>query len=342
MAKTIKFNLMCDGYPCRNIEDVQEHFCIEDMLEYYESGLLKRWLEVRGFKDELAEVEAIKATEVLQITEELIRIFEILTDEDKVKEAVSLINYQKKRQAANQANEERGYQSATVISNYVSGYDSIIKEMMKKTTPSKVVQQHINTLATDYQPLFEKNIYTFFTTSLQDRPLVCLNLLYNEHSRKFLVPKYSSIDEYSATNANAVERLDQKIDKFKESKTSIFRSIQPNNFPFMLFNSIGLETRYESFKSLKSLFEGQLKVAMNNSEKNKVFEKRGTRCLIVTAYDFNLVKINEDSNGTEDYNSDNFDNVSPFQITDGLTLSARNSMWSTNYYYNVAYFKVDD
>ena len=108
MAKTIKFNLMCDGYPCRNIEDVQEHFCIEDMLEYYESGLLKRWLEVRGFKNELAEVEAIKATEVLQITEELIRIFEILTDEDKVKEAVSLINYQKKRQAANQANEERG------------------------------------------------------------------------------------------------------------------------------------------------------------------------------------------------------------------------------------------
>ena len=135
MAKTIKFNLMCDGYPCRNIEDVQEHFCIEDMLEYYESGLLKRWLEVRGFKDELAEVEAIKATEVLQITEELIRIFEILTDEDKVKEAVSLINYQKKRQAANQANEERGYQSATVITNYVSGYDSIIKEMLDRYPP---------------------------------------------------------------------------------------------------------------------------------------------------------------------------------------------------------------
>lgn len=337
MAKTIKFNLMCDGYPCRNIEDVQEHFCIEDMLEYYERGLLKRWLEVRGFKDELAEVEAIKATEVLQITEELIRIFEILTDEDKVKEAVSLINYQKKRQAANQVNEERGYQSATVISNYVSGYDSIIKEMMKKSTPSKVVQQHINTLATDYQPLFEKNIYTFFTTSLQDRPLVCLNLLYNEHSRKFLVPKYSSINQYRETNADDVKRLYQEIDEFKDNKKLIFRSIQPNNFPFMLFNSIGLETRYESFKSLKSLFEGQLKVVMNNSEEKKVFEKRGTRCLIVTAYSFELVKINEDSNGTEDYNYDNCDNVSPFQITDGLTLS------SIGYSdYPVAYFKVDD
>ena len=342
MAKTIKFNLMCDGYPCRNIEDVQEHFCIEDMLEYYESGLLKRWLEVRGFKDELAEVEAIKATEVLQITEELIRIFEILTDEDKVKEAVSLINYQKKRQAANQANEERGYQSATVITNYVSGYDSIIKEMMKKSTPSKVVQQHINTLATDYQPLFEKNIYTFFTTSLQDRPLVCLNLLYNEHSRKFLVPKYSSIDQYRTTNADDVQRLCQKIEEFQENKKSIFRSIQPNNFPFMLFNSICYSTQYVNYGDLKGLFEGQIKVVNNKSTEKKVFEKRGTRCLIVTAYDFKLVKINEDSNGTEDYNSDNFDKVSPFQITDGLTLSARNSMWSTHYYYNVAYFKVDD
>ena len=342
MAKTIKFNLMCDGYPCRNIEDVQEHFCIEDMLEYYESGLLKRWLEVRGFKDELAEVEAIKATEVLQITEELIRIFEILTDEDKVKEAVSLINYQKKRQAANQVNEERGYQSATVISNYVSGYDSIIKEMMKKSTPSKVVQQHINTLATDYQPLFEKNIYTFFTMSLQDRPLVCLNLLYNDHSRKFLVPKYSTMDEYRSNNAYDVQSLYQEIDEFKENKKSIFRSIQPNNFPFMLFNSICYSTQYVNYGDLKGLFEGQIKVVNNKSTEKKVFEKRGTRCLIVTAYDFKLVKINEDSNGTEDYNSDNFDNVSPFQITDGLTLSARTSMWSTHYYYNVAYFKVDD
>ena len=110
----------------------------------------------------------------------------------------------------------------------------------------------------------------------------------------------------------------------------------------MLFNSICYSTQYVNYGDLKGLFEGQIKVVNNKSTEKKVFEKRGTRCLIVTAYDFKLVKINEDSNGTEDYNSDNFDNVSPFQITDGLTLSARTSMWSTHYYYNVAYFKVDD
>lgn len=335
MAKTIKFNLMCDGYPCRNIEDVQEHFCIEDMLEYYENGLLKRWLEVRGFKDELAEVDAIKATEVLQITEELIRIFEILTDEDKVKEAVSLINYQKKRQSANQVHEERGYQSSTIITNYVSGYDSIIKEMMKKSTPSKVVQQHINTLATDYQPLFEKNIYPLFITSLQDRPLVCLNLLYNEHSRKFLVPKYSSIDEYMTNNAYNVQKFKNLIEgfeAFKENKKLIFSSIQPNNFPFMLFDSICPITQYNNYNGFKSLFEGQLKVVNYHSYEKKVFETRGTRCLILD-YKAYCVNIYECSNVTPDVNH--------FQITDGLILSCINNNCS-KYHYNVAYFKVDD
>lgn len=109
----------------------------------------------------------------------------------------------------------------------------------------------------------------------------------------------------------------------------------------MLFNSICYSNRYENYDDLESLFEGQLKVVNNKSTEKKVFEKRGTRCLIVTAFDFNNVKINEDSNGTEDYNSDNFDNVSPFQITDGLTLSAQRWVGS-DYYCNVAYFKVDD
>lgn len=35
MAKTIKFNLICDGYPARTIED---------LLDYYEKGLLAKRL----------------------------------------------------------------------------------------------------------------------------------------------------------------------------------------------------------------------------------------------------------------------------------------------------------
>lgn len=338
MAKTIKFNLMCDGYPCRNIEDVQEHFCIEDMLEYYESGLLKRWLEVRGFKDELAEVEAIKATEVLQITEELIRIFEILTDEDKVKEAVSLINYQKKRQAANQVNEERGYQSATVITNYVSGYDSIIKEMLDKSTPSKVVQQHINTLATDYQPLFEKNIYTFFTTSLQERPLVCLNLLYNEHSRAFLAPKNYVLSADWDDNKTDLEFLGGGMKYFGEFGRPIYdgfvMAIQPQQFPLLLIRTIMGKVEYRDCDQLSEIFENELHfVNYSMAKYEHVLENKSTRCLICCFPDADNMKYKFKGKMTRACD------LEPFLITYGLHT---NDFDELDCSMPVVYFKVDD
>lgn len=53
MAKTIKFNLICDNTPVRTIEDLQNNFSIEDVLDYYRNGLLCRWLKVRGYEKEL-------------------------------------------------------------------------------------------------------------------------------------------------------------------------------------------------------------------------------------------------------------------------------------------------
>lgn len=53
MAKTIKFNLICDDKPVRTIEDLQNNFSIEDVLSYYNNKLLQRWLEVRGYTEEL-------------------------------------------------------------------------------------------------------------------------------------------------------------------------------------------------------------------------------------------------------------------------------------------------
>lgn len=89
MAKTIKFNLICDGYPARTIEDLQNHFSVEDMLDYYENGLLTKWLEVRGFSRELEYVRMIRDRDPLRIVEELIQAFNIEEDEAKIKETIS-------------------------------------------------------------------------------------------------------------------------------------------------------------------------------------------------------------------------------------------------------------
>ena len=91
MAKTIKFNLICDGNPVRTIEDLRNNFSIEDILNYYDNKLLHRWLEVRGYDKELKNVMMISCKDSLDIIKELINIFEVSSDTNKVEEEVYIL-----------------------------------------------------------------------------------------------------------------------------------------------------------------------------------------------------------------------------------------------------------
>ena len=80
MAKTIKFNLICDGKPIRTLDDLRNNFSVEDVLSYFQNGLLKRWLNVKGFSEELKKVSAITSRDEIEIITALIQIFGITTD----------------------------------------------------------------------------------------------------------------------------------------------------------------------------------------------------------------------------------------------------------------------
>lgn len=98
MAKTIKFNLICDGKPVRTVEDLQNNFVIEDVLAYYNSKLLHRWLNVRGYHDYLEAVENIQNSDPLAIVQNLIKIFAIETDEARIRESIYMMQFQKDRE----------------------------------------------------------------------------------------------------------------------------------------------------------------------------------------------------------------------------------------------------
>ncbi|MGN0223196.1 MAG: hypothetical protein ACI4AM_04120, partial [Muribaculaceae bacterium] len=63
MAKTLKFNLKIDkDIQVRTLEDLRNNFVLEDILEYYKSKKLHKWLRARGFEKELKEVDKITGT----------------------------------------------------------------------------------------------------------------------------------------------------------------------------------------------------------------------------------------------------------------------------------------
>lgn len=94
MAKTIKFNLRLNNNQIRNIEDLQNNFSIEDMLSYYENGLLHRWLNVHGYIDELNGVKKINSVTPKEIITKLIKIFNIDDNIENLEESLYILNFQ--------------------------------------------------------------------------------------------------------------------------------------------------------------------------------------------------------------------------------------------------------
>lgn len=79
MAKEIKFNLVCDGFPVRTIDELREHFSVEDIAQHYfgENQLLIKWLKIRGYNEYIEKIDKIVSQERNFVIKSLCEIFSI-------------------------------------------------------------------------------------------------------------------------------------------------------------------------------------------------------------------------------------------------------------------------
>ena len=188
MAKTIKFNLICDNKPVRTIEDLQENFSIEDVLKYYNNGLLKRWLAVRGYKAELEKVEAMEETDALKIIKELILIFNIEADPEKVEQGVYMLNFRKEEEELLSIYNERKENRDTIIADYRTGYDQLKANIIEHPNDIAEIKASIWEMTTNYEWAFEMDHRKLFYELLDASPLAIMCLLMNPYSRKYYLP----------------------------------------------------------------------------------------------------------------------------------------------------------
>ena len=120
MAKTIKFNLILDGFPVRNLEGLQEHFSIEDVLKYYESGLLQRWLKVRGYEEQLSAVEKITTpSDEPETIVALIKAFDIVdVSDDEIKKSVSILQFEIEERMRTEHYCQNSFERKKIIDDY--------------------------------------------------------------------------------------------------------------------------------------------------------------------------------------------------------------------------------
>ena len=205
MAKTIKFNLICDNKPIRTIEDLQNNFSIEDVLAYYNNKILHRWLEVRSYTEELEKVNNIAANKPIEIIKELIKIFNVMSDDKKVEESIYILKYLDKRQELYSVYDKENYNIKTIIHDYESGYRQLVIEILKNPNNAAKIKAAIAEMVTNYAWILQlnyRNLFYFFETR---SVLTIMCLLMNEQSRRYYLPieyKYEDVIAFMNTSSN--------------------------------------------------------------------------------------------------------------------------------------------
>lgn len=195
MAKTIKFNLICDEKPVRTIEDLQNNFSIEDVLEYYYNGLLQRWLKVRGYETELEKVSAITTEDSMEIIKELIKIFEVSVEEEEVEESIYMLKFLEERKESYEIYRKQDIATKQIIEDYESGYQNLINEILEEPDNAARIKANIEEIITNYEWVFELNHRKIFW-ELEDTDswLAILCLLMNKKARKYFLSEEKEIE----------------------------------------------------------------------------------------------------------------------------------------------------
>ena len=235
MAKTVKFNLICDGAPIRTVEDLRDNFSIEDVLAYYDSKLLHRWLSVRGYDDLLNKVEEIKSEDPVEIIKLLISLFEVELDEKKVEESVYILQYKKEREALVSIYNEKNTKANDVVADYFAGYRQLVEQIVDHADDIAVIRAAVTEMIDNYSWILEIDHRNLFYTLYYKAAMALFVMLSHEETRKFYLPQVVFATEKSddgtkeiveTTTDIAKKYDDPEMQKLMSIKNSLYTSIR--------------------------------------------------------------------------------------------------------------------
>lgn len=218
MAKTIKFNLILDNYPVRNLADLQEHFSIEDMLHYFSNGLLLRWLDVRGYKEQFDAVSAVDSKQDARaIIKELTRIFEIETNGEDLEKRIMILEYLKKERALHEKYRKNAFSKKQIIDDYHAGYEALILHMEENKDDMAVLKADAIQLERAYLALFKLDYGALYYRLERTAPKAIFAILMRDAFRGYWmgegdISRWNSSMIYS----RIIEGYLTPVDKIKE------------------------------------------------------------------------------------------------------------------------------
>ena len=251
MAKTIKFNLICDGHRVRTVEDLRNNFCIQDVLDYYNNKLLHRWLSVRGYP-QLKAVSDITVSAPMEIIKELARIFDVVTDMQKVEESIYILSYLERRKEICTRYEHENYHINKIIDDYINGYLNLVREIYNNKANIALIKANISEIVSNYEGVLKLHFQTLFYALEKCSPLSIMCLLMNEKSRKYYLPTgfvdhsviksdadkiniYDKIKKMTTANG-FVDSLGNNLKSYAANTPDYWNEVEPKGKKYMIIS----------------------------------------------------------------------------------------------------------
>lgn len=210
MAKIPKFNLTMDGELVRSIEELQNNFSVDDILDHFESKRLHKWLKSRGFTDYLTKVETIEYDDKTAIIKPLMDIFEIDYSDEDLADILDQLKYVPTTASHTAlvpvptAQADSGKFPVAPISEELSGsvnldyesqkYDELVNEIINDPENLELIKKNIDLLASKYYAFYSRDaLYLFYKLSKHSH-LALFAILDNPKAIKPYLPFFGKED----------------------------------------------------------------------------------------------------------------------------------------------------
>lgn len=300
MLKRIKFNLLLGNKYCKNIEDVKNNFNIHDILDYFNKGILEKWLTAQNLNDINEKVSAIdKNADIYKKVNSLMEIF--YEDENNIKEmskeATYMIEFENKRKDDLEVFSKNNFKEKEVVDNYFKNYEDIINLIMEKKEDYEFIKSSVKNISDNFMNAFEYNYFNLFKQLVSNECIFgILSFFINQKTKNYFFEDES------------IEKLINKIFTHSSGRLKAF-----NKDVLMEYEESEEESSDEKQKSNYLL--NKIKCYSQDTKKHFSTVVEDKKCLILHIdSECNVTSFTDKST---EYSSDDVNNK--FLILDGIT-----------------------
>lgn len=178
MIKKIKFFIEVNRQQIRSLEELHEHFHLQDVLALYRSGVLSRWLEAHGFAEQQKKLAAVPAQlDDRESAEKLIPLFCPDFPKKSLDEALCYLDFSKEQAKKLHDLEKLKMGRDAVIKEYHAGYEQLCSEIVDNFDDLIYITQAARSLARQYWNLVELEMDLFCDYMIDRAPCIFFPLL---------------------------------------------------------------------------------------------------------------------------------------------------------------------